>query len=365
MSKYTEKAKGKWNEHKPGQGKMRGQVVRTHSPLGLNTPLYGDIAKLSSNLVHRNKSSDSSSNDHVSVPLSHLKDPSSFAPPPRRTSSGLAPPPPPTKEKRQVVTSPSNYQDPRALNPAPPPRAGGGQHQEEEADAAPRGPYRVNTTGLATNHLPPPPGRRDGADGRSPPSYDTALTHPQQPPKPAQPSLPPRLPARTNVGTPPATPSGASNYGGDDGYLNQNAVNRLGAAGVSVPSLGIGRSTASSGPPLPPPRQDSSGSVNQINELQNRFSKMNSRNSPSPGPAASAPLPPPQRFGASPVQRANDSPSPGLPGKKKPPPPPPPKKKVGLGGGAEAALVPARAPAPPADDENAPPPIPLATKPRF
>ncbi|CAG9993393.1 unnamed protein product [Clonostachys byssicola] len=346
-SKYTDKAKSKWNDHKPGQGKMRGQV---------------------SNLVHRNKSSDSSSNDHVSVPLSQLKDPSAFAPPPRRTSSGLAPPPPPTKEKRSVVTSPSNYQDPRALNPAPPPRGGSAQQQEEEGDAAPRGPYRVNTTGLSTNHLPPPPGRRDGADGRSPPSYDTALTHPQQPPKPAQPSLPPRLPARTNVGTPPVTPSGASSHGADDGYLNQNAVNRLGAAGVSVAALGIGRSAASPGPPPPPPRQDSSGSVNQLNELQNRFSKMNSRNSPSPGPTASAPLPLPQRFGAasqSPVQRATDSPSPGLAGKKKPPPPPPPKKKVGLGGGSEAAPVPSRAHAPPADDGDAPPPIPLSTKPRF
>lgn len=42
-SKYTDKAKSKWNDHKPGQGKMRGQVVRIHSPSGLKTSLFGDI----------------------------------------------------------------------------------------------------------------------------------------------------------------------------------------------------------------------------------------------------------------------------------------------------------------------------------
>jgi hypothetical protein len=45
-SKYTDKAKSKWNDHKPSQG-VRGQVVRIHSPSGLKTSLFSDITKLS------------------------------------------------------------------------------------------------------------------------------------------------------------------------------------------------------------------------------------------------------------------------------------------------------------------------------
>ncbi|CAG9941964.1 unnamed protein product, partial [Clonostachys rosea f. rosea IK726] len=71
-SKYTDKAKSKWNDHKPGQGKMRGQVSNLVHRNNDHKPSQGVRGQVS-NLVHRNKSSDSSS-DHVSVPLSQLKD---------------------------------------------------------------------------------------------------------------------------------------------------------------------------------------------------------------------------------------------------------------------------------------------------
>jgi hypothetical protein len=52
-------------------------------------------------------------------------------------------------------------------------------------------------------------------------------------------------------------------------------------------------------------------------------------------------------------------------GKKKPPPPPPPKKKItGFRGEGVTAVGPGHAQREDAD-EPAPPPIPLATRPRF
>jgi hypothetical protein len=257
----------------------------------------------------------SSSTTHVARPLTDLRDPASFAPPPKRTGSGLAPPPPPTdssKVKRTTVQSPSKYQDPRAPNPAAAPpkisHAPGQLGYQDEQDQAeqqrPRGPFQVDTTGLSTNHLPPPP-KRGGADGRAvpavpaPPSYETALSHPKQNPSlsassptpPAAssgPGLPPRLPARTNTGSTmstPTTPVASHDTGGSGGggLLNQSAMNRLGASGISVPSLGIGNNTSSQGatppPPPPPPRQTptstGAGSNAQVSELQNRFARFN------------------------------------------------------------------------------------------
>lgn len=229
--------------------------------------------------------------------------------------------------------------------------------------------------------------------------------------------------------------------------MNAGAVNRLGAAGVSVPGFGIGRSSpahvASPSPPPPRPAAGGAGNSNgngngngggygaQVNELQNRFSKLGTS---SPASASSpAPPPPPsqgttwaqkqaalktassfhkdpssvsfsdakaaastannfrQRHGdqvAAGVRSANSlnqkygladkagalagrgqvpaQASPGeanasnanadavasaLAGKKKPPPPPP-KKKPGL---SSAAPV----------NDDAPPPIPMSTRPTF
>ena len=252
-------------------------------------------------MVHRNKKDESSSN-HVARPISELKDTSSFAPPPKRTATGLAPAPPRSTETRKVVAAPSRYQDPRGDVVAPPTKVSQShevaeyqeqqrqRHQQqqqvqEQEEPAPRGPYRVNTSGLSTDHLPPPPGRRDGADGRAPPppSYESATTTRPVPSNPtaalAKPNLPPRLPPRTNSASPTSSNSNSNNNSAGS-LINQNAANRLGAAGVSVPGLGISNqrqppppppAAAASKSPPPPPRQRA---ASQVNELQNRFSRL-------------------------------------------------------------------------------------------
>ncbi|KAM0428254.1 hypothetical protein ACHAPT_007155 [Fusarium lateritium] len=263
-SKYKDIMKKGWHPEKPGT-RIKGQV---------------------NGLLHRNKSSDDDRSNHVSVPISQLKDPSSFAPPPKRTGSGLAPPPPPPSAKRKVVTSPSKYQDPRAPVIEEPQYA---QPEEEEEEPQPRGPYRANTTGLATNHLPKPPGRRDGADGRpaEPPSYQSAMAAVGGG-RPAPPSLPPRLPPRTSSGSTvssgAASPAPTGNILVNQGALNQGAVSRLGAAGVSVPVFGIGRSSPAAADPPAPPQPPRPGvasppaTPSHMNELQNRFSKLGTSN---------------------------------------------------------------------------------------
>ncbi|KAM5353800.1 hypothetical protein ACJ41O_000450 [Fusarium nematophilum] len=412
-NKYKDFMKNGWHPEKPGTT-FKGQVK---------------------GLVHRNKSSDDDKSNHVSVPLSRLKDPSTFAPPPKRTGSGLQPAPPPTSTPRKVITSPSKYQDPREAAVESPTYEQPAAIQQEEEEVQPRGPYRVNTTGLATNHLPKPPGRRDGADGRppQPPSYQSAVAAGATGKPAPPPSLPPRLPPRMNSGSSAASATAVSPAPTGDSLLNQGAVSRLGAAGVSVPGLGIGRSSPAAAAPSPPPPRPGVASPpaapSHMNELQNRFSKLGTSSSANAAPppsegttwaqkqsalkTASAFQKDPssvslsdaraaagtannfrQRHGeqvAAGAKTANNlnqkyglmdkakssyasvqgtqsqgveaAPGPGpaspslsgLVGKKKPPPPPP-KKKPGLGGTA--------APSAPIDDE-APPPIPMATRPQF
>jgi hypothetical protein len=377
---------------------------------------------------------------HVAPPLSSLRDPSTFAPPPKRVDrGGILPPPTP---QQHAATS--------SQGAAPSYSAQGySSHQqqvEDEEEPPPPKPYRVDTTGLSTAHLPRPPGRRDGADGRTPSPVSQSST-----PRTGPPSLPPRLPPRTTTAPspsppPPARPP-ATVAQSHDGYLNQGAMNRLGAAGVSVPALGIGKPESPS-PPLParptgpssppPPKQQRFPGMQtsnaQLSELQSRFSRMG-------GPSkdvAATPSPPPsegttwaqkraalqtatdlhkdprsvsvsdarsaastlnnfrQRHGeqvAAGVQSANSlnykygvtsrlgsyaredapsavpspteaptAPSPvssagGVLGKKKPPPPPP-KKKPGLQ--SPTKMSPA-----PGGGEDAPPPVPMSTRPQF
>ncbi|KAF5023354.1 hypothetical protein F66182_4592 [Fusarium sp. NRRL 66182] len=261
-SKYKDIMKNGWHPEKTGSS-LKGQVK---------------------GLMGRGKSDDNDRADHASVPLSQLKDPSSFAPPPKRTSSGLIPAANPAPTPRKVITSPSKYQDPHAPVYEEPVYA---QPQEEpgEHQAQPRGPYRTNTTGLSTDNLSKPPGRRDGADGRpaQPPSYQSAMAGVGGG-RTAPPSLPPRLPPRTNSGgsaasnSPAASPAPTGNN-----LLNQGAINRLGAAGISVPGFGIGRSSpaaAASPSPPPPPRSGvasppaPAAAPSHMNQLQNRFSKL-------------------------------------------------------------------------------------------
>jgi hypothetical protein len=208
---------------------------------------------------------------HQSAPLSSLKDPSTFAPPPKRLDYGASP----------VASRPR-------------PQA---QRAEEEADKPSPGPYRLDTTGLNTAHLPKPPAFRPNAASPTTPSTPTTTS---------KPSLPPRLPPRQNEYPDEYAPAPPPTYNEAtqeplQGMLNQGALNRLGQAGVSVPGFGMGRSAP---PPVParrtdsppiPPRQNSAtgptappattGHGSQLGELQSRFGKMSTGTSNTVPPA--------------------------------------------------------------------------------
>ncbi|KAH8894934.1 hypothetical protein GQ53DRAFT_839320 [Thozetella sp. PMI_491] len=225
--------------------------------------------------------------DHVAAPLSSLRDPASFGPPPKQVHTGaaIAPLPAPSRSS-QSPTSGVPKGHPAVPSPA---QHGYGQPAELDEAPAPPKPYRMDTTGLSTAHLPPPPGRKDGADGRN-----LALAAPPLPPvtgtpRPTPPGLPPRLPPRAGAGSPSANtgmPTAASSLpgrsatSGGTGVLSQGAVHRLGAAGISVPAFGIGKSST------PPPTAPISpvGSGASMNELQSRFSKLGNSSGPEKAP---------------------------------------------------------------------------------
>ena len=192
--------------------------------------------------------SNSDRSNHVSQPLSTLKDPSSFGPPPKHIKyHGTA-----------AVPNQANAQEPHRQEVA-------NTEEQFQKPAPPPVPYRVNTSGLSTDNLPPPPVRRlDSASSTS-----TSSISKSHPPKP-----PPRLPARNGSPSsdPPPTYSPAPVLSHD--YINQDATSRLANAGVSVPGFGIGQGKSS---PAHTP----------VNELQSRFSQMNTSESPSvPTPSA-------------------------------------------------------------------------------
>ncbi|EXJ87455.1 hypothetical protein A1O3_04415 [Capronia epimyces CBS 606.96] len=227
--------------------------------------------------------------DHVSRPLSTLKDPALFGPPPKNVNyhGGAALPHEVTPHTNGwgAPLTPEQIQTANQVARDTP-------QEEEEQDTRPSGPplpYRADRTGLRTDHLPPPPVHRDIT--RSPSTTDT------RPPKP-KPGLPPRLPSRQNTGasiTPPlATASpppqhappaydsipssqpssqGTSNYG-----INQAAVNRLGTAGVSVPALGISANPPSNPWQNEPAQSRPQPATNQLSELQSRFARMSTSN---------------------------------------------------------------------------------------
>ncbi|KAG5977751.1 hypothetical protein E4U56_006870 [Claviceps arundinis] len=275
----------------------------------------GSIRESVSGLMGRNKDSTSESSNRVARPLSDLKDPASFAPPPRRTGSGLPPALPPAESRtRRTVASPPSYASSQAdsLERAPrntnPPAIEASYSESQDEQRPQPTPYRVDTTGLSTQHLPRPPPRRDGADGRSPSMYSETKSTSPAPKAAGPPRLPPRLPPRR------ATSSPLAEENKSHGLLNGASIQRLGATGISVPALGIGRAgsatPSSSGRPPPPPSQPSheaspsagtaAGSGkwgSQINELQGRFANMKTSSSAPPAPApasASAQNPPSQ-----------------------------------------------------------------------
>lgn len=231
----------------------------------------------------KGKDPNKESREHQSAPLSTLKDPASFGPPPKHihyhsavaanaTSSdtpgrgGLSAP---------LLQEEDSAQQRMQANREAQARA------EEEANKPPPGPYRVDTTGLSTANLPRPPVFRPGQATSSPSANEA--------PKP-KPKLPPRLPPRQNSHPdaysepppPPYSETPRDTTVPSQGLLNQEALNRLGNAGVSVPGLNIGnnasppvpprQNTSLSNPPVSPTTAGNQGP--QLSELQTRFAKI-------------------------------------------------------------------------------------------
>jgi hypothetical protein len=261
---------------KPKEGKSsEGSSI---TGLGIRNTVKGNLP-----FKGRDPNGTEAAKDHVSRPLAALKDPSAFGPPPKNVNyHGGAALPNQITPDRSGLGAPLTADQVQRKQEAADEQA---RLEEEESRraAAPRMPYRADTTGLSTSHLPPPPGRKDGADGRIPAPN----------PKP-KPGLPPRLPPRQNSNPGPNAPSPPPTYGATvqppahRGVMNQDSLNRLGASGISVPGFGIGGKPSISSPDKPslPSRSattsSASGNSPQLNELQSRFSRM----AASPTPAA-------------------------------------------------------------------------------
>ncbi|KAI1655120.1 hypothetical protein F4813DRAFT_190399 [Daldinia decipiens] len=378
--------------------KGMGIVKNGWHPEKEGTSLKGQVKGL---IGRGDKSSSHSSSERSATPITSLRDPSSFGPPPKRTAvSGNA-----TESGSQSPVSSAHSGHTYGVQQQH-------QHQVEEPTVESR-PYRVDTTGLSTANLPPPPVRRGSPDKRDPVPPPSSHFRPSGPP-----SLPPRLPPRSGNASPVQSQSPFSTRNNQSSnYLNQGAINRLGAAGISVPGLGIGGKAGSSAPP-PPARSPTTASSarglstkpsnGQLNELQSRFSRLgagNTQQDPTTAPAqgttwaekqaafktATSFRKDPssvsfadvkaaagtaynfqqrhgdqvasglktanelnQRFGGVEANGQGTTTSPmgqisGFIGKKKPPPPPPAKKPQLSGDGSESV----------------PPPVPLASRPKF
>lgn len=199
------------------------------------------------------KESDAEKSEHISQPISSLKDPSSFGPPPKHINyHGAAAVPNQTTPDRRGLGAPLSREQIEAQE-LHRQQQEAAEEEELQKPPPPPVPYRVDTTGLSTNNLPPPPRRLDSAS----PASTSAVSKPK-PPKP-----PPRLPARngSTSSDPPPVYSPAPVIGHD--YINQDASSRLANAGVSVPGFGIGERGRQSPANAP------------VNELQSRFSHMN------------------------------------------------------------------------------------------
>ncbi|KAJ5207637.1 hypothetical protein N7449_002016 [Penicillium cf. viridicatum] len=211
--------------------------------------------------------SNSNRSDHVSRPLSSLKDPSSFGPPPKHINyHGAAAVPNQTTPDRRGLGAPLS-QDQINAQTSHRQQVAEAEEEQFQKPAPPPVPYRVDTSGLSTDNLPPPPVRRlDSASSAS-----TSSNSKSKPPKP-----PPRLPARNGSPSSDPPPAYSTTPVLSHDYINQDATSRLANAGISVPGFGIGQEKSSSPAHTP------------VNELQSRFSQMNTSGSPS------APTPPDQ-----------------------------------------------------------------------
>ncbi|KAI6091166.1 hypothetical protein F4821DRAFT_212768 [Hypoxylon rubiginosum] len=346
----------------------KGIVKNGWHPEKEGTSLRGQVK----GLIGRggDNSSSTTSSNHSATPITSLRDPSSFGPPPKRVGYDANAASPQT-----TGTATQQYQP----HQQPHPEQTYGVQSHTEEPVAESKPYRVNTTGLDTSHLPPPPVRRDSPERRDqgppPPLYSKKPNGP--------PSLPPRLPPRSGNASPVQTQSPVSTGGSQaGGYLNQGAISRLGAAGISVPGLGIGKTA-----PPPPARSPTTTTTTPAQgttwaekqaalKTASSFHKDPSSVSFADAKAAAGTAHSfhqrhgdqvasglrtangiSQRFGSAGQNGSGQgaSPSPiehiaGIAGKKKPAPPPPAKKPQ-LSGAV--------------NDGAAPPPVPMATRPNF
>ncbi|MCJ1397291.1 hypothetical protein MMC11_000483 [Xylographa trunciseda] len=238
-----------------------------------------------SGLIGRGKAPEAQgdAHNHQSRPLAALQDPESFGPPPKnlRYYGGAAEPEAMTPGRSgagDIVHTDQN----RSIHHG----AGSARYagQQEQEAPPPSVPFRIDSTGLSTRNLPKPPTRHTEPGDRMEASGVAAARKPK-------PSLPPRLPPRQNSASSqesfsPASPRLATSThprAPQQSMLNQGAINRLGAAGVSVPGFGIGAASESANPwndepinmvdnttgPAPKTAPD-------MNELHSRFSKMSS-----------------------------------------------------------------------------------------
>ena len=186
--------------------------------------------------------------NHAPRPLSSLQDPASFGPPPVRN-------PPISRPSSTANSSP-------LASPIHPTNA-----SAIGEPLAPPNSSRADTSLLPISHPPLPPPRREI---QPPPLLPSSS-------KPTLPSLPPILPPR-NPAPPPALASSVqAKNPTSSGLLNHGAINRLSAAGISVPGFGIrtgatNQSARGSAPPPPPTRSMPSSA--QIGELSSRFPRL-------------------------------------------------------------------------------------------
>ena len=179
--------------------------------------------------------------NHTSKPISALQNPSSFGPPPKhrdyygeQAAAASIPVNPTigTSQNREALASSRQPPPipPAASRPSPANQVSreGQQQREESAKDIPSGPFKVDTTGLKTTGLPPPPQHRDKrvveTPARSPittssqartgsPVKSAAAVRSVGPPPPprsnvavqvkGKPAIPPRVPPRTAVAGPP------------------------------------------------------------------------------------------------------------------------------------------------------------------
>ena len=215
--------------------------------------------------------------NHQSRPLATLKDPDSFGPPPKNAryygGAGIDGTP---EYVDQGHTDHQVVNEARMIT------------QEPHEALPPAVPFKADTTGLSTRNLPKPPIRHPGLDSTVRQAGAPTAAKPK-------PSLPPRLPPRQNsdLSQGAIPPQSSSHHAGmrqeppEQNILNQSALNRLGAAGVSVPGFGIGSPTDNANPwndePSTSIGKPPSSSVTRapaMDELQARFAKMSSSIAP-------------------------------------------------------------------------------------